>query len=148
MSNEARYIFNTKIGQDILTVRGDSADEFLANIDDIIDSLGKVGELAEAARAVATVVTQIPGATVVGHTQDTPQVATPGTVETLEDRWGNKWTYNLPDAPELPDGRGKYALKAGTARSGKAYRIFEDPSAGPKPFPKGAVKAESIWPKG
>ena len=65
----------------------------------------------------------------------------------MMDRYGNEWTYGHPDAPALPDGRGKYAKKKGTSKAGKAYVGWFDPAKGPKPFAPGAVEAETIWAK-
>lgn len=70
-----------------------------------------------------------------------------GELETVTDKWGNEWTYNHPEAPDLPDGRGKYARKKGVGKTGKAYAGWFDPAKGPKPFAKGAVEAETIWPQ-
>ncbi len=55
-------------------------------------------------------------------------------VEALKDRYGNEWTYGLPDAPPLPDGRGFYAKKRGISKAGKSYVGWFDPVKGPKPF--------------
>lgn len=66
-------------------------------------------------------------------------------VEALKDRYGNEWTYGLPDAPPLPDGRGFYARKRGISKAGKSYVGWFDPVKGPKPFSKGVAEAETIW---
>lgn len=66
-------------------------------------------------------------------------------VEALKDRYGNEWTYGLPDAPPLPDGRGFYAKKRGISKAGKSYVGWFDPVKGPKPFSKGVAEAETIW---
>lgn len=157
-STEANYSFTTKLNGDLLTVRGDSADEFFNNIEYLdSDILAAIGRLQEAARAVSVVTAAVsqPANTnlVATHTDPAPTyIPAPsteptGSLETIADRWGNQWTYGLPDAPDLPDGRGKYALKAGTSKAGKPYKAFFDPAKGPKPFPKGQYEAEPIWPK-
>ena len=66
--------------------------------------------------------------------------------ETVKDKWDNEWTYSLPNAPDLPDGRGKYAFKKGVSQNGKTYRGWFDPAKGPKPFKPGATEAPTIWP--
>lgn len=65
--------------------------------------------------------------------------------ETVTDQWNNVWVYEHPDAPQLPDGRGKYALKSGTAKTGRPYKAWFDPSKGPKPCTPGATLAASIF---
>ena len=147
---EARFSFTTKINGDLLTVRGDSIEEFDNNIGELATSLQGVTDLQEAVRAVGVVAAAVsdqPAQAALATHYDAAPAAPAGEVETLPDRYGNQWTYNLPDAPDLPDGRGKYALKAGTSKAGKPYKIFSDPAKGPKPFPKGAFEAEAIWPK-
>lgn len=152
-STEANYSFTTKLNGDLLTVRGDSADEFFNNIEYLdSDILAAIGRLQEAARAVSVVTAAVSQPAVVND--PTPQYAPApsteptGSLETIADTWGNQWTYGLPDAPDLPDGRGKYALKAGVSKkTGKPYKAFFDPAKGPKPFPKGQYEADPIWPK-
>ncbi len=169
-STEANYSFTTKLNGDLLTVRGDSADEFFNNIEYLdSDILAAIGRLQEAVRAVGVVAAAVsdhsafpahdaphPGSQPPAEHEcpsrapthfDAAPAAPAGALETLADRWGNQWTYGLPDAPDLPDGRGKYALKAGTSKAGKPYKAFFDPAKGPKPFPKGQFEAEPIWPK-
>lgn len=163
-STEANYSFTTKLNGDLLTVRGDSADEFFNNIEYLdSDILAAIGRLQEAVRAVGVVAAAVFDWDDKGHSCpdrdgnqhpapapthfDAAPAAPAGALETIADRWGNQWTYGLPDAPDLPDGRGKYALKAGTSKAGKPYKAFFDPAKGPKPFPKGQYEAEPIWPK-
>ena len=66
-------------------------------------------------------------------------------IEVETDRYGNRWEYNRPDAPDLPDGRGKYAYKAWTDKKGSARKAFVDPAKGPRPFPAGAAEAPIKW---
>lgn len=149
-STEANYSFTTKLNGDLLTVRGDSADEFFNNIEYLdSDILAAIGRLQEAARAVSVVTAAVaqPVSDPTPTYTPAPSTEPTGSLETIADRWGNQWTYGLPDAPDLPDGRGKYALKAGTSKAGKPYKAFFDPAKGPKPFPKGQFEAEPIWPK-
>lgn len=142
--SEARFSFNTRIGGDQLTVRGDSIDEFTVNMEEATTAVAAITGLQEALRAVAVVTTAVPQATVV-ETQAAPAAAPSGGIETMTDRNGAQWTYGLPDAADLPDGRGKYALKEGVAKSsGRPYKMWCDPAGGPKPFPKGQ-KIDPIW---
>jgi hypothetical protein len=59
-----------------------------------------------------------------------PVQAAPVGVDTVEDRWGNKWTYGRADAPICPNG--PMVLKQGTNQSGKPYVGFFDPAGGPR----------------
>jgi hypothetical protein len=72
-----------------------------------------------------------------------PAQAAGPTVET--DRYGNRYTYGLNDAPLLPDGRGTYIRKDWTSQQGKQLKAWVDPSKGPRPFAKGSVEAEIQW---
>lgn len=66
--------------------------------------------------------------------------------EVVADRYGNRWTYGLGDAPLLVDGRGAYARKDWTSAKGAALKAWVDPAKGPKPFPPGAAgEAEIVW---
>lgn len=60
--------------------------------------------------------------------QSAPAVA--GGVETVEDRWGSKWTYGRADAPICPNG--PMVLKQGINKAGKPYVGFYDPAGGPR----------------
>ena len=153
MSQESNFSFTTKVNGDLLTVRGDSIEEFTFNAGELASSLQAITELQEAARAVmgvtqaeavANVQAAVPGATV---TQPAAAEQPQQGPETLADRWGNQWTYGAPGAPDLPDGRGKYALKQGTSKAGNQYKAWMDPASGPKPFPKGSVEVKPIWVK-
>lgn len=145
--SEARFSFTTKLGGDLLTVRGDSIEEFDKNVAELSYSIAEIAALQEAVRAVGVVTTAVPQAQVTQAptAAAAAPAAVPGGVDVETDRWGNVWTYNLPDAPDLPDGRGKYAQKQGTSKAGKPYKAFFDPAKGPKPFPAGQVEAEPVW---
>ena len=74
-------------------------------------------------------------------------VASAGGEEVVTDRYGNTWVYNSPGAPECA--RGKMVLKHGKAAStGKPYKGFFDPAAGPRwtgaKVPK-EQQAATIW---
>ena len=79
----------------------------------------------------------------------TPVVApvSTGGEETVVDKYGNTWVYNSAGAPECS--RGKMVLKHGKAQAtGKPYKGWFDPSAGPKwagaKIPK-EQQAATIW---
>jgi len=67
--------------------------------------------------------------------------------DTVVDKYGNTWIYNLPEAPEC--GRGKMVLKHGTAQAtGKPYKGFYDPASGPNwvgPKVPKESQASVIW---
>lgn len=150
---EARFSFTTKVNNDLFTVRGDTIDEFVSNLEESVAAVTAVNELQEATRGVAAVVAAVPEAQVVSTNvtptlSSAPSVAPTGAVETETDNWLNVWTYNLPDAPDLPDGRGKYALAKRKSKKGEWYTKFVDPYKGPKPFPApaGGTVAPELWP--
>jgi hypothetical protein len=142
---------------DLFTVRGNSVSEFRANLNAAVEAIAEAVELqqslnnrsggasggAYAATPAAVQVLQDAGL------NPTPVSAgsSPASIEVIKDRYGNEWTYGHPDAPDLPDGRGKYAKKKGISKAGKAYTGWFDPAKGPKPFTPGAVEAETIWAK-
>lgn len=155
---ESTFSFTGKLNSsDLFTVRGNSISEFKANLVAAVEAiaeatalqttLGGRGGMTSMDRAtqvladsglIATPVT--PTVTSVSHSVEA--------IEVIKDRYGNEWTYGHPDAPALPDGRGKYAKKKGVSKAGKAYVGWFDPAKGPKPFAVGAEEAETVWLKG
>jgi hypothetical protein len=155
---ESMFSYTGKLNStDLFTVRGNSVSEFRANLTAAVEAIASATELQQslnnrsggasggafAASAAAVQVLQDAGL------NPTPVAAgtTPAAIEVIMDRYGNEWTYGHPDAPALPDGRGKYAKKKGTSKAGKAYVGWFDPAKGPKPFTPGATEAETIWAK-
>lgn len=66
--------------------------------------------------------------------------------EVIMGKYGDKFTYGLVDAPDLPDGRqGKYIFREWTDKAGKARRAFVDPMKGPKPTTPADAEAKIIW---
>jgi hypothetical protein len=148
--NEATYSVTIKVNGDLFTVRGNNYDEFVENVAAAKSAVGFIKALQGGSTTVTPTPTSVitdafPGATVVSETPAAPTQA--AAIEVMMDRYGNEWTYGHPDAPALPDGRGKYAKKKGTSKAGKAYVGWFDPAKGPKPFAPGAVEAETIWTK-
>jgi hypothetical protein len=157
---ESMFSYTGKLNStDLFTVRGNSVSEFRANLTAAVEAI------ADAAALQQTLNNRSGGASGAAYTPNadaavqmlkdaglnpTP-VATgttaPQAIEVIMDRYGNEWTYGHPDAPALPDGRGKYAKKKGTSKAGKAYVGWFDPAKGPKPFAPGATEAETIWAK-
>lgn len=159
--NEATYSVTIKVNGDLFTVRGNNYDEFVENVTAAKSAVGFIKALqgggatlyagdinsSVTSGATAVITDAFPGATVVSETHTPAAPAAAAAIEVIKDRYGNEWTYGHPDAPDLPDGRGKYAKKKGMSKAGKAYTGWFDPAKGPKPFQPGAVEAETIWAK-
>ena len=155
---ESMFSYTGKLNStDLFTVRGNSVSEFSANLTAAVEAIASATALQQslnnrsggasggafAATAAAVQVLQDAGLNPTPVAAGTSATA----IEVIMDRYGNEWTYGHPDAPALPDGRGKYAKKKGTSKAGKPYIGWFDPSKGPKPFTPGAVEAETIWAK-
>ena len=145
VSSEANFSFTTKVNGDLLTVRGDTAADFQNNLDAFLLSdvlLDKVRAFAADAAggsmtaAEATVNAAFNNGTATANpavaAPAAPQGVAPGPepVETLTDKWGNTWTYGLPNAPQSINGL--MVLKEGRAKSGKPYKGWFDRTKGPK----------------
>jgi hypothetical protein len=155
---ESMFSYTGKLNStDLFTVRGNSVSEFRANLNAAVEAIAEAvqlqaslsGRVAQPAGNAYT-----PNAeAAIQMLQDAglnpqPVVAgSPQSIEVVKDKYGNEWTYGHPDAPDLPDGRGKYAKKKGISKAGKAYVGWFDPAKGPKPFKPGMVEAETIWAK-
>lgn len=149
-STEAAFSFTTKIGSDLFTVRGDTANEFADNartavMSELADLCRAVQEAAGGSTApVTTTYTQAPQAPAAPEPTAPAPIAAAG-LEVETNKWGNKFTYNHPDAPDLPDGRGKYIQKDWTTKSGQRRQAWVDPTNGPRPAKPGASEAPIIW---
>jgi hypothetical protein len=156
MSSESNFsvTVKTKSGS-LVTVRGDEASEFIARIEEAInqnlefniDMLEKTitGQAGAPVQAnPVAIVQQAMGGTVISETPvepweqeqagfapvPPPQQAAPAGVDTVQDRWGSRWTYGRADAPTCPNG--PMVLKQGTNQAGKAYVGWFDPAGGPR----------------
>lgn len=146
---EANFSFTTKINGDLFTVRGNTIQEFMQNVESARTAVASVTSLAQSTQS--TPMRQaIQVMEEVFNTGDSKGITTESisdAIEQIVDKYGNEWTYGHPEAPMLPDGRGRYARKKGKSKAGKVYTGWFDPAKGPKPFPKGEVEAEAIWSK-
>lgn len=151
---ESTFSYTGKLnGQDLFTVRGNTIQEFNANLQSALLAVATANDL-QMQLLSRTGQTSMDKA--IQNLQDAGLVATPvpaaastpQSIEVVKDKYGNEWTYGHPDAPELPDGRGKYAKKKGVSKAGKTYVGWFDPAKGPKPFKPGVAEAETIWTKG
>lgn len=139
------------VSANFCNIRGTTVDELYENLvafndhPDIEDQIAvfraRVGAGNSHAAAVTTAASTL-GATVVAS----------GNAPTTEtDKYGAKFTYDHPDAKDLPDGRGKYILKEWTSKPkddgtpGKALKAWVDPIKGPRPARKGEAEAPIIW---
>ena len=141
-TTESPFSLTVKVGRnnDLLTGRADTVEEMLVRVQQLKQIAASMQDVAHVADPVEQAVATLAAGGITG-------TVVAGELETVTDKWGNEWTYNHPEAPDLPDGRGKYARKKGVGKTGKAYAGWFDPAKGPKPFPKGSVEAETIWPQ-
>jgi hypothetical protein len=69
----------------------------------------------------------------------------------MQDKYGNTWTYGLPNSPVTTNGRGAFALKSWVDKTGKPRKKWFDPAAGPA-WSGGPVNKDSLeegpWYKG
>jgi len=147
---ESTFSYTGKLnGQDLFTVRGNNVAEFTANLQAATQAVAAASDLQMTllSRTGQTNVDKAITALQDAGLNPQPVSSTPQAIEVVKDKYGNEWTYGHPDAPELPDGRGKYAKKKGISKAGKAYVGWFDPAKGPKPFKPGAMEAETIWAK-
>ena len=154
---ESTFSYTGKLnGQDLFTVRGNSVAEFKANLSGVIEAINEAQSLHSllinrpagavyAPTNMEQAIQNLQNAGMLAEPVTTP--STPQAIEVVKDKYGNEWTYGHPDAPDLPDGRGKYAKKKGVSKAGKAYVGWFDPAKGPKPFKPGVAEAETIWTK-
>jgi hypothetical protein len=152
---ESTFSYTGKLnGQDLFTVRGNSVAEFKANLSGVIEAINEAQSLQAllvnrpTGNAYAPNMEQAIQALQDAGMNPQPVSSSPQSIEVVKDKYGNEWTYGHPDAPDLPDGRGKYAKKKGVSKAGKAYVGWFDPAKGPKPFKPGVAEAETIWTKG
>lgn len=160
---EARFSYTTKIRGDLLTVRGDSAQEFKNNLDaflfnnDILDQINNVHEVAQtygngatpaaAPAAAPTVTVDQAAATVAAAFNAAAPAAAPAAgpqaVEQQTDKWGKLYTKGLPNAPVVPNG--PMLLLEAKSKAGKPYKCWVDPLEGPWPVRKVTEKADRQW---
>jgi hypothetical protein len=148
---ESMFSFTGKLNStDLFTVRGNSVAEFSTNLNGAVEAIQSATALQTALGGRGGMTSMDRATQVLADAGMNPQaVASTGAmaIEVVKDRYDNEWTYGHPDAPNLPDGRGKYAKKKGVSKAGKSYIGWFDPAKGPKPFTPGAVEAETIWAK-
>jgi hypothetical protein len=147
---ESTFSYTGKLNSsDLFTVRGNTVAEFRANLTSAIEAIAEATTLQTTlgGRGGMTSMDKAVQALVDGGLNPTPVSSDPLAIEVVKDKYGNEWTYGHPDAPDLPDGRGKYAKKKGVSKAGKNYVGWFDPAKGPKPFKPGVTEAETIWSK-
>jgi hypothetical protein len=145
---EKNYVVNVKTSKGtIITARGDSAEELIANVNDLVaqggpDAISTLEEAftgVSAPRVLATDPVAIIQASLGGEVvpevpafapKAPPAQDAPAGIDTVQDRWGSRWTYGRADAPICPNG--PMVLKQGTNQAGKAYVGWFDPAGGPR----------------
>jgi hypothetical protein len=149
---ESSFSYTGKLnGQDLFTVRGNTVQEFTANLQAAALAVAAASDLQMTLLSRTGQTSMDKAITALQDAGLNPQPvtvpSTPQAIEVVKDKYNNEWTYGHPDAPDLPDGRGKYAKKKGVSKAGKAYVGWFDPAKGPKPFKPGVAEAETIWTK-
>lgn len=146
---QANYKWGPARAEHMLNIQGDSTEEFELNLEwtrENIQEIVAVGDLLGAASVVTTTMgSNGPIATASPAPAAAAPAASAGGVEELSDKWGKKFVYGLPDAPDLPDGRGKYILKYVQLKDKSTKKVWVDPVEGPKPCKPGEEKAKQIW---
>jgi len=140
---QANYKWGPDRKEHMLNIQGDDAIEFEMNLAWVRDNIQEIVSLGDliVGGAVVTAITSPQGTTTV--TANAPSGDTSVAIES--DKWGKKFAYGHPDAPDLPDGRGKYILKYVTLKDGTEKKVWVDPAEGPRPCKPGAAKAKQIW---
>jgi hypothetical protein len=140
---QANYKWGPDRKEHMLNIQGDDSIEFEMNLAWVRDNIQEIVSLADliVGGAVVTAVTSPQGTTAVAATA--PSGDTSVAIES--DKWGKKFAYGHPDAPDLPDGRGKYILKYVTLKDGTEKKVWVDPAEGPRPCKPGSAKAKQIW---
>lgn len=135
------------VSANFCAIRGNTIEELFNNLEEFNSHPAIEMSIAEfrarvngatASQAVANVQANL-GGTVISN--DNPSAGP----EVETDKYGNKFTYNHPDAKDLPDGRGKYILKEWRSQAGKDLKAWVDPIKGPRPARKGDDEAPIIW---
>ena len=148
---ESSFSYTGKLnGQDLFTVRGNTVQEFTANLQAATLAVAAASDLQMTLLSRTGQTNMDRAITALQDAGLSPQPVSanePQAIEVVKDKYGNEWTYGHPDAPQLPDGRGKYAKKKGVSKAGKSYVGWFDPAKGPKPFKPGVAEAETIWTK-
>ena len=166
MTSDSKIQANFKTGPgfdaSLINLYADSAEELDALIATVFERVPQIISLQQQLQAGGVVAAALPVAAeqpvqasaappnVVqfpqAQTYSAPAVpAAPTGPEVISDRYGNRYTYGLADAPPLPDGRGYYIRKDWTSQKGSVLKAWVDPAKGPKPAQAGAVEAELIW---
>lgn len=143
---QANYKWGAPRSEHMLNIQGDDPTEFEMNLDwcrDNIQAIVSVADLLTAGAVVTAATSQAQPRTTVVTVE--PASGGEGGLSIEEDRWGKKYAYGHPDAPDLPDGRGKYILKYVKLKDGTDKQVWVDPADGPRPCKPGAVKAKQIW---
>lgn len=131
MSAESNFSFTTKFNGDLLTVRGDTFDEFLQNLI-TMGSIKEFSALALAlegkapapkstAEAIAVVEKTFGPVEVISDKEEAP-AAPASSVQEKTDKFGNKYVQGSPGTQTCT--HGSRVVKYGTSKAGKKYKAF------------------------
>jgi len=135
----------TKLGS-LVTIRADEPKEFTERVDEagrvlfdkavmafesLINDVNTPLAVDEVAKALGATVIAAPAPLAPVPPDPTDRWSAPSTAqENVTDRYGNNFTYNLPNAPTCE--RGTMVLKSSVSKAGKPYKCFVDPASAPK----------------
>lgn len=158
MAEDFKYQLSVKTGPgyeaSMLNVRANDPDELAYLIEQaqtVVPAVVALQGSLQAAGAVASIAAPNQAPAIEATPPQVQSWAGPAATagpEVLTDRYGGRWTYGLTDAPDLPDGRGKYVRHDWTSRDQKPYSAWKDPAAkgAPKPFtPSPSGEAPIRW---
>lgn len=140
--NEAPFV----VSANFCAIRGNTVGELLDNLrafnsnDEVADEIATFKQIvvgSPMSNAVGAVKAAMPAAEVVERSSTTPSEEF--------DKYGNKYTYNHPDAPTIPDTDLVAVLKEWTDKKGNARKAFVHPRKGPKPAPEGGDQDFIKW---
>jgi hypothetical protein len=140
----------------ITVISGKDAGEFKGTLQEIVGS--EDAEHIINAMALALVGSEMSALAPLNPKSPASQVQSGGLTDidsdgpsVVQDKYGNTWTYGLPNAPVTTNGRGAFALKSWVDKTGKPRKKWFDPAAGPA-WIGGPVSKESLeegpWYKG
>lgn len=134
----------------LINIYADNAGELESLLTTVQDTAPLIGNVSQSLGSVGTA-PSIRSSQPRTFTSSAPVASAPSANEdggeTIHDKYGNVWVYNLPTAPDCNNG--KMVLKKGTSeKTGRPYKGWYDPAAGPLwDGPKIPVeqRAKTIW---
>lgn len=143
--------FHYTVSNNFCNVEANSIDELKSLLDDFVNDPDIEGLIASFRTATGSKASYNSGTVSAEQGVANAKAALGGTevqdLEEVSDKWGKKFVYGHPDAPDLPGGRGKYILMEAKSKEGKPYKKWVDPLKGPKPAKpsEDGEKAPDLW---